>query len=78
MGFLGEVLATREPDEEIHVILDNLSAHKTKAVAAFLDEHPKVTLHFTPTYPSWRSTPTARAGFLMGNLVPRQSTSRRG
>ena len=32
MGFLGDVVATREPDEEIHVILDNLSAHKTKLV----------------------------------------------
>ena len=53
VGFLGEVVATREPDEEIHVILDNLSAHKTKALAAFLHEHPKVTLHFTPTHSSW-------------------------
>ncbi len=35
------------------MILDNLSAHKTKIVAAFLDEHPNVTLHFTPTYSSW-------------------------
>jgi transposase len=38
---------------EIHVILDNLSTHKTKAVAAFLDDHPHVRLHFTPTYSSW-------------------------
>ncbi len=27
--------------------------HKTKLVEAFLDEHPNVTLHFTPTYSSW-------------------------
>ena len=53
VGFLGEMVVTREPEEEIHVILDNLSAHKTKAVAAFLDEHPTVTLHFTTTYSSW-------------------------
>jgi transposase len=38
---------------EIHVILDNLSAHKTKAVAAWLAEHPHVHFHFTPTYSSW-------------------------
>ena len=25
----------------------------SKAVARFLEEHPKVTLHFTPTYSSW-------------------------
>ena len=35
------------------MILDNLSTHKLKLVEAFLDEHPNVTLHFTPTYSSW-------------------------
>mgnify|MGYP001441072764 CR=1 FL=1 len=34
-------------------MLDNLSAHKTKAVNEFLVENPKVQLHFTPTYSSW-------------------------
>ncbi|HJN16907.1 MAG TPA: IS630 family transposase, partial [Armatimonadota bacterium] len=51
--FLGEVVASCEPDQEIHIILDNLSAHKTRHVAAFLDAHPHVSLHFTPTYSSW-------------------------
>ena len=50
VGFLGEMVATHQPDEETHVILDNLPAHKTKTVAAFLDE---VTLHFTRTYSPW-------------------------
>ena len=53
VGFLGEVVTTCEPAQEIHVILDNLSAHKTQTVAAFLDAHPNVKLHFTPTYSSW-------------------------
>jgi transposase len=35
-----------------HVIADNLSAHKTRQVAEFLERHPKVHLHFTPTYSS--------------------------
>ena len=39
--------------KEIHVIADNLSAHKTKRVDEFLAEHPNVHLHFTPTYSSW-------------------------
>ena len=38
---------------EIHIVLDNLSAHKTPAVEQFLAEHPKVRFHFTPTYSSW-------------------------
>jgi len=39
--------------KEIHVVLDNLSAHKTKDVERFLAEHPRVYFHFTPTYSSW-------------------------
>ena len=38
---------------QIHVVLDNLSAHKTKEVERFLAAHPKVRFHFTPTYSSW-------------------------
>jgi hypothetical protein len=39
--------------KEIHLIVDNLSAHKTKIVDRFLADHPKVSLHYTPTYSSW-------------------------
>ena len=46
-------IATNKGKREIHVILDNLSAHKTKRVQEFLENNPKVTLHFTPTYSSW-------------------------
>jgi transposase len=53
VSFLGQVIRTCKPNQEIHVILDNLSAHKTKKVADFLDQHPNVKLHFTPTYSSW-------------------------
>jgi hypothetical protein len=35
------------------VRVDNLSAHKTKAVRDFLQQHPRVRFHFTPTYSSW-------------------------
>jgi transposase len=51
--FLSTLLTTQTPGREIHVILDNLSTHKTKQVQAFLALHPNVTLHFTPTYSSW-------------------------
>jgi transposase len=53
VAFLAEVVALCEPQQEIHIILDNLSAHKTRQVAAFLEQHPRVRLHFTPTYSSW-------------------------
>ena len=51
--FLTRLVRRARWAREIHVILDNLSAHKTPAVAAFLEENPKAKLHFTPTYSSW-------------------------
>jgi len=53
VAFLGEVVASQPVGREIHVIADNLSAHKTKQVESFLAEHPHVQLHYTPTYSSW-------------------------
>ena len=53
VSFLKDVVAPYQADQEIHIICDNLSAHKTKQVAAFLEAHPHVKLHFTPTYSSW-------------------------
>ena len=53
IDFLGDVVASAKWSREIHIILDNLSAHKTQAVEEFLETHPKVQFHFTPTYSSW-------------------------
>ena len=53
--FLGDVVAATPPGLEIHCIVDNLSAHGTPLVEAFLDrpEHHHVFLHRTPTHASW-------------------------
>jgi transposase len=51
--FLQQVVSAANRRPEIHIILDNLSAHKTKKVEQFLNDHPRVQLHFTPTYSSW-------------------------
>ncbi|HET6844809.1 MAG TPA: transposase, partial [Candidatus Angelobacter sp.] len=48
VAFLADVVATQSANKEIHIIVDNLSAHKTKRVVAFLAEHPNVTVHYTP------------------------------
>jgi len=53
VAFLSDLVATQPRRREIHVIADNLSAHKTKRVQQFLDEHPRVHIHYTPTYSSW-------------------------
>ena len=53
VAFLEDIVANQPRGKEIHVIADNLSAHKTKQVSAFLEAHPKVHMHFTLTYSSW-------------------------
>src|SRR5579862_7438207 len=40
VAFLGAVVASAKWATEIHIILDNLSAHKTKVVDEFLVAHP--------------------------------------
>lgn len=53
VAFLERVVASAPAAQEIHIVLDNLSAHKTQAVADFLEHNPRVRFHFTPTYSSW-------------------------
>jgi transposase len=53
VAFLDQIVSSQRPDREIHIIADNLSAHKTAKVVAFLEAHPNVQLHYTPTYASW-------------------------
>jgi len=53
VAFLLSIVVSQPKGKQIHIILDNLSAHKTQRVQQFLVDHPNVTLHFTPTYSSW-------------------------
>ena len=53
VDFLEQVVSACQPRQEIHIILDNLSAHKTAKVEEFLQRNSHVKLHFTPTYSSW-------------------------
>jgi transposase len=53
VDFLTGIVQQTQRAKEIHIVLDNLSAHKTKTVEEFLRQNPKVRFHFTPTYSSW-------------------------
>jgi transposase len=52
VAFLESLLSTVR-QKEVHVILDNLSVHKSRHVQRFLADHPRLHFHFTPTYSSW-------------------------
>ncbi len=52
LGFMKKVVRAY-PDQELHVILDNSSAHGTPDIQTWLAEHPRVHFHYTPTSASW-------------------------
>lgn len=52
LDFMNTVVADFPEDVELHVILDNLSTHKPKH-DRWLQRHPNVHFHFTPTHASW-------------------------
>ena len=53
VDFLAQIVASQPAGRQIHVIADNLSAHKTKKVFEFLETKRAVRIHYTPTYSSW-------------------------
>ena len=73
VAFLGEMEASVEPALEVHVVLDNLSAHKAPAVQRWLLRHPRVHFHFTPTYASWLNQVERFFGLLTAKALKRGS-----
>lgn len=51
LDFMNDVVGAH-PGKQIHIVLDNLNTHKPKR-DRWLQAHPNLHLHFTPTYSSW-------------------------
>jgi transposase len=71
ISFLGQLVEKAAWAPEIHIVLDNLSAHKTKAVEEFLRDHPQVRFHFTPTYSSWLNQVEIWFGKIQRDVISR-------
>jgi len=71
--FLREIDESVEPDLQVHVVLDNLSAHKAPAVHRWLLRHPRFHFHFTPTYSSWLNLVERFFGLLTEKALKRGS-----
>jgi transposase len=52
LAFL-KLVAKGYPRRQLHVVADNYATHTHQRVQAWLATHPRVQLHFTPTYASW-------------------------
>ncbi len=53
LAFLDHVAEGIAPGTQVHVILDNVSSHKSAEVHEWLKGRPDWTFHFTPTSASW-------------------------
>ena len=51
--FLKLINRTVPEDLDMHLVVDNVSTHKTPEIRRWLLRHPRFHLHFTPTYSSW-------------------------
>ena len=51
--FLDRIDANVPEQLEVHIILDNASAHKSALIRRWLARHPRFHFHYTPTYASW-------------------------
>ena len=61
------------PTGELHVVLDNVSSHKTPDVRAWLERHRRITFHFTPTSASWLNQIETWFGILSRGAIRRGS-----
>ncbi len=88
IAFLNKIDREVTDDLDVHVILDNLSTHKTPAVREWLLRHSRFHFHFTPTYGSWmyrvertaaskRSPRTSATGSRPGTTTPDPSPGTR-
>jgi transposase/transposase-like protein len=73
VAFLREIEASVEPALDVHVVLDNLSAHRAPVVHRWLLRHPRFHLHFTPTYASWLNLVERFFGLLTEKALRRGS-----
>ncbi len=53
IAFLDQLEAEIPADQRVIAVLDNLSTHKTQAVEAWLQAHPRWQFVFTPKHASW-------------------------
>ena len=49
LSFLRQIDRKHPKKKELHIILDNHSAHKTKEIRDWLEARPYIHFHFTPT-----------------------------
>lgn len=53
LDFLRQIARETPKNKTLHLICDNYTTHKHPKVKQWLEKHPRLTVHFTPTSASW-------------------------
>ena len=53
LKFFKQIERQTPKDKALHLIADNYATHKHPVVQNWLDKHPRIHMHFTPTSASW-------------------------
>ena len=69
--FLAKIDTEVPEDLQIHLICDNYGTHKHPIIKTWLASHPRVHLHFTPTYSSWLNLVERFFGYVTADLLQR-------
>jgi transposase len=62
-----------QPEETLHLIVDNYATHNTPTVRKWLLAHPRFVLHFTPTGASWLNQIERFFGLITSQRIRRGS-----
>ena len=66
-------VARAYPNVELHLVMDNYATHKTAEVRAWLADHPRIHVHFTPTSGSWLNLVEVWFGIIERQAIRRGS-----
>ena len=69
--FLASIDKAVPPELDIHLVCGNYGTHKTPAIRAWLAQHPRFHMHFTPTGSSWINQVERWFAFLTSQLIRR-------
>jgi putative transposase len=73
LSFLRHIDKNVPEELDLHLVLDNYASHKHPKVKAWLLNHPRYHLHFTPTYSSWLNQVERWFGIITQRAIRRGS-----
>lgn len=73
LSFLRHIDQNVPKELDVHLVLDNYATHKHPKIVAWLAEHPRYHVHYTPTYSSWLNQVERWFGLITQRAIRRGS-----